>query len=161
MTIRIREAEPRDYEDVAELGVRAYLPCGLPSNHPYFGKLRDVASRAQEAVLLVATDAGRVVGTVTWCPEGSPYREIAQPDEAEFRMLAVDPEEQQHGVGRALVQACIDRAREEGRRALVLSSARWMATAQRLYEAMGFVRTPELDWSPREGIDLKTFRYEL
>ncbi|OYW19851.1 MAG: N-acetylglutamate synthase [Planctomycetales bacterium 12-60-4] len=31
---------------------------------------------------------------------------------AEIRSLAVDPRHQRHGIGRALVQACIDRARE-------------------------------------------------
>lgn len=161
MPFTVRPATPDQYDEVASLLVRAYLPCGYPSSHPYFDRLRDVADRAENAVVLVADDAGRAVGTVTYCPVGSPYREIARADEGEFRMLGVDPGEQSRGFGRQLVQACVDRARAEGLAAVVLSSATWMTTAHHIYEKLGFVRTPERDWSPREGIRLKTFRLEL
>lgn len=161
MTVIVRRADPDDYDLVAALLVRAYLPCGYPSSHPYFDRLRESADRAENAELLVADDAGRVVGTVTYCQLGSPYREIAREGEGEFRMLAVDPGEQSKGIGKKLVRACLERAREEGMRAVVLSTGPWMTTAHHVYEKFGFVRTPERDWSPREGVDLKTFRLEL
>ena len=35
-------------------------------------------------------DDGRIAGTVTWCPPGSPWRDLARrPEQAEFRMLSV------------------------------------------------------------------------
>jgi hypothetical protein len=36
-----------------------------------------------------------------------------------------------------------------------------MTTAQRIYERLGFVRTPERDWSPVPGIDLLTYALPL
>ena len=161
MPLAIELASPDDYEHIGDLCVRAYLPSGLPSNHPYYDHLADAGERAEEAVLLVARMMGRLVGTVTYCPRGSSYREIAADDEGEFRMLAVDPGEQGGGVGQALVEACIERSRADGFHSVVLSSACWMTSAHRLYERLGFIRTPERDWSPRPGIDLKTYRIEL
>jgi ribosomal protein S18 acetylase RimI-like enzyme len=72
-------------------------------------------------------------------------------------MLGVAPAGQRRGVGRALVQACIDRAREQGRGALVLSSEVRMASAHRLYERMGFVRDPERDWQPNPDVSLLAY----
>lgn len=161
MSIEVTRATPEQYPDIAALCVRAYLLSGLPSDHSYYARLKDTERRDAEAEVWVAVEHGRVLGTLTWCPPGSAWREIGAPNEAEFRMLAVDPTEQGRGTGRALVDACIDRARAEGMTALVLSSAGWMSAAHHLYERMGFVRTPERDWSPSEGIELRTYRLDL
>ena len=161
MTVTVRAATPDDYDQVAALLVRAWMPCGHPSSHPYFSRLRDCRDRAEKATLLVADDTGRVVGTVTYCPMGSPYREIALGNEAEFRMLAVDPTEQSRGIGRKLVRACLDLAREEGMDTVVLSTANWMTSAHHVYEKLGFERIPERDWSPQAGIELKTYVLRL
>jgi hypothetical protein len=40
---------------------------------------------------------------------------------------------------------------------MVISSARSMSAAHRLYGALGFTRRPELDWSPVRGVDLLGF----
>jgi GNAT superfamily N-acetyltransferase len=102
-----------------------------------------------------------VLGTVTFCPDGSRYREIARADEAEFRMLAVRPDAQGRGIGRALTVACIERARAHGFRALVLSTPAGAAVPHRLYESMGFVRVPARDWSPVPGVDLIAYSLAL
>jgi GNAT superfamily N-acetyltransferase len=102
-----------------------------------------------------------VLGTVTFCPDGSRYREIARADEAEFRMLAVRPDAQGRGIGRALIEACVDRARAQGFRALVLSTPAGAALPHRLYESMGFVREPARDWSPVPGVDLIAYSLAL
>jgi hypothetical protein len=46
-------------------------------------------------------------------------------------------------------------------RVLRLSTQRQMAAAGRLYLRLGFVRTPELDWTPEPGVDLVTYALEL
>lgn len=161
MSAHIGVAQVSDHAAIATVLVRAYSGSGMASDHPYFARLRDIASRADQAEVWAAVEHGRVLGTVTWCPEGSPWREIGQPGEGEFRMLAVDPGEQGHGVGAALVHACIERARADGQHAVVLSSAGWMTAAHHLYEKLGFVRTPALDWSPTPGVSLMTYRLEL
>jgi ribosomal protein S18 acetylase RimI-like enzyme len=111
---------------------------------------------------LVAVDgAGTLLGTVTIAPPGSPWSQVAAADELEFRMLGVASAARGRGVGEALTRRVIDRAVELGLRGVTLSSSVEMAAAHRLYERLGFYRTPNLDWSPRPGVALVTYRLDL
>ena len=76
-------------------------------------------------------------------------------------MLAVDPTNQGGGVGRALVEAVIERARQDGKRRLTLLTAPWMEAAHRLYARLGFVPAPELDKVVESGLRLRGFALEL
>jgi GNAT superfamily N-acetyltransferase len=155
----VRPARAHEVADAGAVTEAAYRAAGL-AVHGYVDALRDAGRRADEAELLVAVDAGgAVLGSVTFCPAGSPWRELARDEEAEFRMLAVRPDAQRLGVGRALTEACVDRARELGFRALVLSTPSVAPAPHRLYEGIGFVRDPARDWSPVPGVEL--FAYVL
>ncbi|TDC56040.1 GNAT family N-acetyltransferase [Actinomadura sp. KC345] len=154
----VRPARPDEYALVGELTVEVYVAGGLVSpESSYVAALRDAADRAAKSDLLVAEVAGEVAGAVAYCPPGSPYAELAGPDEAEFRMLAVREKARGEGVGRAMVRACTDRARAAGLTAVRLSTQRNMDDAHRLYERMGFVRTPDRDWEPVPGLKLITY----
>ena len=82
-------------------------------------------------------------------------------NQGEFRTLSVAPEGRRRGVGRALVVDCIDRARATGLTEVLLCSLSVMAPAHALYESLGFVRRPELDWSPLPGVLLWAFSLDL
>jgi ribosomal protein S18 acetylase RimI-like enzyme len=56
----------------------------------------------------------------------------------EVKGLAVDPARQGEGVGAALLDAAIDRARERGVRRLVLRVLSGNTPARHLYESRGF-----------------------
>ena len=160
----IRTARPDEYDSIGELTVRVYLAEGYTRAGSYYTSvLRDVAPRAEKADLVVAADdAGRVLGTVTYAGLGSPYAEhVSSAEEASFRMLVVDPAARGQGVGEALVRWCIERAGSSGVRRLRLSTQAGMAAAGRLYLRLGFVRTPERDWSPEPGVDLITYGLEV
>ena len=60
-----------------------------------------------------------------------------------------------------LVSTCLERSRELGYTAVVLSSLPDQRAAQRIYTRFGFRRTPELDWSPMPDVDLIAFRLDL
>lgn len=160
MTFEIRQAVPAEYDAVGELTVDAYSHDGFVRGE-YAMTLRAAADRAAKAELWVAADSSGLLGTVTYCPVGSVYREIGQDDEGEFRMLAVHSRARGLGIGKALTQRCIDRSRELGMRRVVMSSAQYMTTAHRLYEGLGFHRLPERDWAPIPGVDLYAFALEL
>jgi ribosomal protein S18 acetylase RimI-like enzyme len=168
MDIVIRRAAAEEYEALGEITAQAYLGDGLldfGESDEYLGELRDVAKRATAAEVLVAVEHDRVLGGVTFVPSGGPMADIAGPGEAEIRMLAVTPEARGRGVGEALVRACTDRARAtEGCVRIVLSTQRTMHSAHRVYERLGFTRTPERDWNPiphLDDISLLTYELEL
>ena len=160
--ITIRPARGDDEADAAgRIVATAYFSDGF-QEEDYRPTLLDGRARARDALLLVAVeDDAQLVGSVTYVEPGQPYAEVSSPDEAEFRMLGVDPSAQGRGVGRALVQVCIDRARREGRTALVMCTESRMHTAQRLYEQIGFRRIPERDWVPNELVHLLAYRLPL
>ncbi|WP_181796275.1 GNAT family N-acetyltransferase [Streptomyces sp. WELS2] len=166
MDIEIRPAVPREYAALGEITARAYLEDGLldfGESDEYLDELRDVAKRAAAAEVLVAVADGRPLGCVTFVPDGGPMADIARPGEAEIRMLAVDHAARGRGAGEALVRACVERARAtKGCTALVLSTQRTMRTAHRIYERLGFVRTPGRDWNPVPELDdITLLTYEL
>ena len=76
-------------------------------------------------------------------------------------MLAVRPSARGRGVGEALTRACIDRARADGRARIVLFTLPAMTTAHRLYERLGFERSPERDWEFAPGRRLLSYRLVL
>ncbi|MDO9377833.1 MAG: GNAT family N-acetyltransferase [Nocardioidaceae bacterium] len=168
MPVALRLARSSELDAVGALtasvyGDEGYLlrPDGSPDEH-YRGELADGRRRARDAELVVAVDDGVPVGTVTWCPPGSPMREVATTDrQGEVRMLAVAPTARGRGVARALVTWCLDRAAEQGLDEVVLCSLQEMAAAHALYTGFGFRRDPVLDWAPLPGVDLLGFRRDV
>lgn len=158
----IRPATPVEYDAIADLTVEVYGSLEGGTLHPeYAAILRRTAERAATAEVLVAASPDTVLGSLTYVPGPGPQASIAVEGEAEFRTLVVAPEAQGHGVGRALVQWCIDRATAGGAKALVLSTMPWMTVAHGLYERMGFARTPDRDWHPRPEIECWTYALGL
>ncbi len=161
-SVTVRVARPDEYAAIGEMTVEVYRDLHGGQLDEYELVLRDVEKRARDAEVYVAVDeAGTVVGSVAFATHGSEYAEMSGPGEAVFRMLAVSPSARGKGVGRDLVQLCVARARELGLDRLRLSTRPFMHDAHRLYERMGFVRTPKSDWAPRPGIDLITYAMEL
>lgn len=114
----------------------------------YLASAMDVQGRMVVSTVLVADVGGRIVGTVTVFDdaneEGFP---IAFPaGTAGLRATAVHPDAQGHGIGRALVEACVDRARRAGAARIGLHTAPFMTAAISLYERTGFVRSPDHDF---------------
>lgn len=166
MLLRLADdSDPGELAAVGELTVAAYEADGYlrGDSDGYADSLRAAGDRAREATLVVAvgTRPRELLGTVTYCRAGTPWAEVAQPGEAELRMLAVAPSARGLGVGRALTEWCIDRARADGATALALSSLTVMHTAHRLYERLGFERTPERDWRPLPDVPLIAYRLAL
>ncbi|MCE7081844.1 GNAT family N-acetyltransferase [Streptomyces sp. ST2-7A] len=184
MDITIRPALPVEHTAAGEVSARAYLADGLllhGTEDPYLDLLRDAAGRAATADLLIAVHreageagnhpgpdatgtapgrAAEVLGTVTFAADG-PFAQVARPDEAEFRMLAVATRARGRGIGEALVRHCAERAAGLGRRALVLSIADDNERGARLYRRMGFRPEPGRDWQPIPGLTLRVLALPL
>jgi len=166
--VAVRVAREDEYAAVGALTVAGYDADGylvFPDgsyDHVYAGWLADAAARGRDDVLLVATAGDELWGTITWCPFGSASSQLAQhPHQGEFRTLSVDPAARGRGVGRALVAACLGRARAAGLTEVLLCSLSDMLPAHRLYTSLGFARRPELDWCPEPGVDLWAFSIDM
>jgi ribosomal protein S18 acetylase RimI-like enzyme len=161
--VTVRAARESEYAAIGELTARAYLDGGfVAAGSFYVAELKNVARRAEQAEMMVAEDGGTLLGAVAFVPPGSAFGEITEAeDEAAFRMLAVSPDAQGRGVGRALVDACLARAHALGVARMRLSTQPDMTSAHRLYEKLGFIRTPDRDWSPVPGVDLWTYALDL
>lgn len=160
--MEIRPPDPSEHDALAALAVRAYVAVpGIERYADHLGELRDVAGRVHDNVVLVAYIGGRPVGLVTYVPgHDSPLAEFEDRDAAGIRALAVDPGYQRRGIGRALTVACLDQARADGRRLVVLHTTDELVAAHKLYGSMGFERDPARDYSA-DGINLSGYVYRL
>jgi RimJ/RimL family protein N-acetyltransferase len=156
--LEIRRVRPDEHEAAGALVEAAYLAGGLLDNDRGYGAhVRDVAGRAGDHPVLVAVREGRLVGSVTITPCGTPHSEVAREGEVEFRYLGVSPEAWGGGVAQALVAACEDFARDTHAERLVLCVISDNLKAHRLYERLGFVRDPDRDWTPVPTVRLWAF----
>ena len=165
--LEIREARPEEYGVLGDITVAAYRSLD-PSSDPkasslsddYLVALGDVADCAAKAVVLAAVDP-EPLGCVTYVPGLGEYAEFEDADAAGIRMLAVAPAARSKGAGRALTQGCLERARADGFRLVVLHTMASAVSARHLYETMGFVRAPDRDWYPEPDIFLMGYEYPL
>lgn len=164
--MEIRPLAPEDFDEaghVTAAAYRAFTPEAASPNLDYLDRVADVRTRADHALVLGAFDGRRPVGTVTLeledrIPGGHP-RPSLEPDQAHVRMLGVDPDVQRRGVGRLLMEACLDRARKAGKRRITLETTEAMTAAHRLYESMGFSRGDDLIFD--DGFRLRTYELRL
>ena len=168
MDVQVREAREDELDEIGALTAEVYEEY---VGSEYLAVLRDARSRwqAPATTILVALDGGtdglpgrQLLGAVVYAGPGSPWRDVAEGEaEAEFRMLAVLESARGRGVGEALVRACLQRARSEGRTRMVLSTTSELEAAQRLYARLGFVRAEQRDWAPRPELTLLAYEMEL
>ena len=77
-----------------------------------------------------------------------------------IRLLGVDPKKGGQGVGRALTNACIQLAQDKEHSQVILHTTVVMKVAWALYEKLGFVRTPALDFE-LYGVQILGFNLSL
>src|SRR4051812_37205791 len=108
--MEIRTATPEDDEAIGELLVQAFtvtyarkMPevVVTPQRQE---ELRRTAEKRAHAMVLVAVEDGRVVGTVSLFPEGAAGSEAWLPHAADLRHLAVEPRYHGHGVSGLLLE---------------------------------------------------------
>ena len=167
--ILIRELLKNEFERLGELMVAVYgkLP-GFPNEQEqpgYYQMLRNIGefSRKPDTEVLVAlSSTNELLGGVVYFSDMAQYgsggtatREI---NASGIRLLGVGETARGKGIGRALTQACIQRAKAQGHNQIILHTTEAMAVAWRLYQNLGFLRSEDLDFVQQE---LPVFGFRL
>jgi predicted N-acetyltransferase YhbS len=163
--LQIRNAVDDDRDAIREITLAAYqqyaaLMPGLWER--YRQGILDALADTKPVERIVAQKDGRVVGSVMLYPAGTTFstREetIFTLECPEMRLLAVPPEVRGQGVAVTLVRECIHRAQQSGAKSMTLHTTDLMVVAKGMYERMGFVRAPELDFHPTPEFTVKGYR---
>ena len=118
-----------------------------PSFIEGIGRMADLAA---DGDLFVAELEGVIVGAVVHVGPGRPRSAIFPEDWSVIRMLVVAPEARGQGVGRQLVAGCLARAQAAAAPVVGLHTTPVMASALRMYTAIGFTR--DRDLAPIRGV---------
>ncbi len=164
----IRDARPSDQDAIRQVTLAAYqeYAAQIPAHwEAYRENILATLADAKPAGQIVAEQEGSIVGAVLLYPAGTT---MSAPDGTsvrrlwpEVRLLAVAPPGRGRGIGAALMRECIRRAGEVNAPTLALHTTDMMQAAMRLYERMGFVRAPQLDFHPAPDLTIKGYRLKL
>jgi ribosomal protein S18 acetylase RimI-like enzyme len=167
--LTIRELRPGESEALGRLMVDVYshldgfpTPEEQPGYYELLAHIGRFADKPGARVLVALSPQEELVGGVVYFSDmaqyGSGGTATSVKNASGIRLLGVDPAFRNLGAGRALTQACIDRARELGHSEVILHTTQAMRVAWGLYERLGFTRSPDLDFSQQ---DLPVFGFRL
>ncbi len=145
-------AHARAFKELNEEWIRAYFTLEPADSALLDNPEREIVAKGGR--VLIARVGDEIVGCGAVVPEGHGVYEISK--------MAVSPRYRGQGIGRLVLAAAIDAARELGATTLILASNRKLANAVHLYESMGFVHVPpeELPPSPYDRADV-FMKYDL
>jgi len=151
MEYQYRIATDQDMDGLQKLGLNAYgqfkdifteenwirLHTFLTSENTY----PDLLSKS---VCFVCEKSRDIIGMAFFISKGNPT-DIFHTDWSYIRMVGVHTDFSGKGIGKQLMQKCIDRARETGENVIALHTSEFMHAARHIYENMGFKRDKELE----------------
>jgi GNAT superfamily N-acetyltransferase len=147
VAVEIRAAEPGEEEAIVPLYEWLFAP---PATRPDTWDERRAAvalrqaTESHDACVLVAEEAGRLVGL---CTAYQDLHSVRFGYRAWVEDLAVDPDRRSQGIGARLLGAARDWARARGATHLELDSAEARTDAHRFYEREGAVyRSISFGW---------------
>lgn len=111
-----------------------------------------------QSTCFVCEYGNEVVGMAFLFSRGNPT-DIFQEDWSYLRMVGVDATYAGKGIGRYLIETCINHARTTGEKTIALHTSEFMDAARHLYEDMGFSKVKEL--APRLGKKYWLYLLEL
>ncbi|HSH81744.1 MAG TPA: GNAT family N-acetyltransferase [Herpetosiphonaceae bacterium] len=163
---RIRDARPEDGDKIRAVTLAAYEQYADVMPHWQMYRRQHLLATLEEQgpeERIVAERNGEIIGSVLLYPATATVyeTETANAGWPEIRLLAVPPSVRGQGVGKALLDECVRRARGAGATTLGLHSEDIMEAAVHLYQRTGFVRAPETDFNPSETAVVKGYRLSL
>jgi ribosomal protein S18 acetylase RimI-like enzyme len=136
----LRDFREADTARVSAVALAAFdeFKCHYTDWRALAGILGDLSGLIANGEIIVAELQERIAGAVAYIPPGRPKASYFPSEWPVVRMLVVDPACRGHGVGRALTQECIARARRDRSPVIALHTSPIMTVALPLYLRMGF-----------------------
>lgn len=114
----------------------------------------ELTERPNTELWVAVSSEGTLAGGVVYISDmqfyGSGGTATKEKNASGFRLLAVDPEVRGKGIGKLLIQKCIQKAKSDKRAQLIIHSTKAMQIAWKMYERIGFVRSEDLDFMQGE-----------
>jgi GNAT superfamily N-acetyltransferase len=166
---RVRNANPSEFHEIGKLMIQVYSQLeGFPKEdeQPNYYKLLanvgDLTTKPKTELLVAISAEGQIAGAVVYFGDmqyyGSGGMATKEQNTSGFRLLAVSSEARGLGIGKLLTQACIEKAKENKSRQLIIHSTLAMQVAWSMYEKLGFKRSEDLDFKQGE---LSVFGFRL
>ncbi|HEY9004536.1 MAG TPA: GNAT family N-acetyltransferase [Ohtaekwangia sp.] len=170
-TYTVRNAHPHEFSAIGKLMVIVYSSLdGFPkeSEQPNYYRMLanvgDLTTKPHTEILVAVSPENTIAGAVVYFGDmqyyGSGGTATQEPNAAGFRLLAVDDAARGQGIGKLLTLACIQKAREQKREQLIIHTTRAMQTAWKMYEAIGFHPSADLDFMQGQ-LPVFGFRYKF
>ena len=165
--LKIRDACSEDRDAAQKITLSAFQEyAAVMPPHRWEGYRENILATLRDpapAQHVVAEKEGIILGSVLLFPPGTAFSNAEEGPITcpEVRLLAVAPEARGQRIGTVLMKECIRRARRLGAACLNLHTTDMMQVAMRMYERIGFVRAPELDFHPAPSVTVKAYRLEL
>jgi len=140
--IRIREYESSDAENLNRIAVSAFGEFrdhyqDWPAMRASLSKTSDLSASGE---VIIAELQHTFAGAVAYFGPDRPKAPFFDQTWPIIRMLVVDPAFRGKGIGRALTDECIARARRDGSPIIALHTSPIMTVALPMYLRMGFVK---------------------
>jgi len=136
----LRDYQEPDADEVNQLALAAFQEFSTqysdwPALASFYGRM---SSLVEHGEIMVAELAGSIVGAVAYFPPHRPKAAYFEKGWPIIRSLVVDPTCRRMGVGRALTEECIGRARRDGSSVIALHTSPIMTVSLPMYFRMGF-----------------------
>lgn len=157
----VRDFLPSDSAQVNALALRAFeqFKSSYQDWPGFRAKIGNMSALADVGELVVAEVDGQIAGAVAYVGPSAPKAEFFRPEWSIMRMLVVAPDLRGRGIGRALAEECLRRAKRDGASVFALHTSKIMQVALPMYQRMGFKwvsKTPKI-----HGVEYGVYAKEL
>ena len=165
----IRDAKPEEFAEVGQLMVNVYSQLeGFPKKEQqpnYYNTLANVGDftlKPKVKLLVAVSESHSIDGAVVYFGDmqyyGSGGSATKEKNASGFRLLAVNEVARGKGIGKLLTNYCIDLAKRQKQKQLIIHSTKAMQIAWSMYEKFGFKRSQDLDFMQA---DLQVYGFRL
>lgn len=165
----VRNVKPNEFDEIGKLMVEVYSQLeGFPkeTEQPNYYKMLanigELTNKPETELLVAASSDNKIAGGVVYFSDmqyyGSGGTATKEQNASGFRLLAVDSLTRGKGIGKLLVNECIQKTKDKKHSQLIIHTTMAMQTAWKMYGNIGFKRSEDLDFMQGE---LPVFGFRL